>query len=143
MPTILLLNSRSKVLLLIVRLNIGHNKEACSDCRHRIHVPVAKVAHLLIMAKTSLQKLEKLRGCAWTQQQCLLLQSYLQAQNLPSGGTVELNRLFKKAVLVTLYCNRMSFVPYKPLDLGIATYVQRIEDEKSPVLLRKPKFETY
>ncbi|KAK3214940.1 hypothetical protein GRF29_19g1749588 [Pseudopithomyces chartarum] len=73
------------------------------------------------MAKTSLQKLEKLRGCAWTQQQCLLLQSYLQAQNLPSGGTVELNRLFKKAVLVTLYCNRMSFVPYKPLDLGIAT----------------------
>ena len=88
------------------------------------------------MGKSHRQMLEKLRDCASTQQQAPLLQNYLQSQNLPSKGTVKLNALFKKAVLVTLHCNRMSFAPYKPLDLGIATYVQRVEELKALVLIK-------
>ncbi|KAF2438149.1 hypothetical protein P171DRAFT_372094 [Karstenula rhodostoma CBS 690.94] len=52
----------------------------------------------------------------------MLLQNYLQAKNLPLGGTVELNKLFKSAVLVTLCYDRTTASPNKLLALGIATF---------------------
>jgi hypothetical protein len=73
------------------------------------------------MAKSNLQKLQRLRECTWTLQQSIVLQHYLQARNLPMGGTVELNKLFKSAVLVTISCDRMTVTPHNLLGLGITT----------------------
>ena len=75
------------------------------------------------MAKSNLKQLQRLREITWTSQQTLLLQHYLQARNLPLGGTVELNKLFKSAVLVTLRYDLTTARPEKFLALGIATYV--------------------
>ncbi|KAL5383010.1 hypothetical protein DPSP01_006274 [Paraphaeosphaeria sporulosa] len=75
------------------------------------------------MAKSNLPKLQRLRDITWTSQQSILLQHYLQARNLPIGGTVEMNKLFKSAVLVTLCYDRMTVRPDKLLASGIATYV--------------------
>ncbi|KAL1610596.1 hypothetical protein SLS60_002266 [Paraconiothyrium brasiliense] len=76
------------------------------------------------MSQTNLKKLERLKYRVWTQQHSLVLQHYLQGRNIPIGGTMDLNELFKKAVLVTLCCNRTTVSPYKLSDIGITTYVK-------------------
>lgn len=83
------------------------------------------------MVKSNLQKLQRLRDIAWVLPQTTLLQHYLQARDLHSIKTVELNKLFKNAVLVTLRYDQTAvrpesqttFRPEKLLALGIATYV--------------------
>ncbi|KAJ4349501.1 uncharacterized protein N0V89_008117 [Didymosphaeria variabile] len=77
------------------------------------------------MSKTNSKKLERLRDRVWTQQNSLVLQRYLQGRNIPNGGTVELNELFKEAVLVTLSCDQMTVSPYKLSGIGITTFDRR------------------